>query len=118
MSPCPPRMHSRPNTGRSSCTSWACRQGAESWRAGWRLITGGAAGIGRAIALRLASEGAHVVVTDIDGEGAQAVATQVVDRYGLARGIGLAMDVTNQQDVAEAFPHHGDCLRWLGYSGI
>ena len=67
------------------------------------LITGGAAGIGRAIALRLASEGAHVVVTDIDGDGAQAVATQVVDRYGLGRGIGLAMDVTNQQDVAEAF---------------
>ncbi len=67
------------------------------------LVTGAAAGIGRAIALRLASEGAHVVVTDIDGEGAQAVASQVVAERGEGRGLGVTMNVTDQADVAEAF---------------
>ena len=67
------------------------------------LVTGAAAGIGRAIALRLASEGAHVVVTDIHGEGAQAVATQIVEGWGLGRGLSLSMDVTSQEDVAAAF---------------
>ncbi len=67
------------------------------------LVTGAAAGIGRAIALRLASEGAHVVVTDLDSEGVQAVASLIVEGYGMDRGLGLAMDVTNQRDVIEAF---------------
>ena len=67
------------------------------------LVTGAAAGIGRAIALLLASEGAHVVVTDIDSEGAQGVASQVADAYGAGRALGLGMDVTNEADVVEAF---------------
>ena len=67
------------------------------------LVTGAAAGIGRAIALRLASEGAHVVVTDLDSEGVQAVASLIVEGYGMDRGLGLAMDVTNQRDVIDAF---------------
>ncbi len=32
------------------------------------LVVGGAQGIGRAIALRLAREGAHIVIADIDHE--------------------------------------------------
>ena len=42
------------------------------------FVTGGASGIGRAAARLLAAEGAHVVVTDLDAEGAQAVATEIV----------------------------------------
>ena len=41
------------------------------------LITGAGAGIGRAAALRFASEGANVVVSDINDEAARAVATEI-----------------------------------------
>jgi NAD(P)-dependent dehydrogenase (short-subunit alcohol dehydrogenase family) len=41
------------------------------------LVTGAGAGIGRAIALALAREGARVVVTDLDGEAADQVAGEI-----------------------------------------
>ena len=41
------------------------------------LVTGGASGIGRACAVRLAEAGAKVVVTDVDADAANAVADQV-----------------------------------------
>ncbi len=41
------------------------------------LVTGGARGIGEAICEHLASLGAHVVVVDLDGEGADAVAARI-----------------------------------------
>ena len=41
------------------------------------LVTGGGGGIGSAIAKRLASEGAHVVVTDVNAQSAEAVAHDI-----------------------------------------
>ncbi len=41
------------------------------------LVTGGASGIGRACARRLAAAGARVVVVDLDGDAAKEVATEV-----------------------------------------
>ncbi len=41
------------------------------------IVTGGGSGIGRAIALGLATEGASVVVADVNGEAAQAVAGEI-----------------------------------------
>ena len=67
------------------------------------LITGGAHGIGKTIAHRLAAEGAHVVVTDLDGEGAQAVAEELNAANGAGRAVGCRLDVTSEAETAEAF---------------
>src|SRR5277367_1132912 len=64
------------------------------------LITGAASGIGKAIAERLASEGAAVAVTDIAVEGARAVAAQITASG--AKAIGMAMDVTSEESVQVA----------------
>jgi NAD(P)-dependent dehydrogenase (short-subunit alcohol dehydrogenase family) len=51
------------------------------------VVTGAGAGTGRVIALTLASLGAHVVVADIDGRGAQTVATIIAGRGGTGRAV-------------------------------
>ena len=66
------------------------------------LVTGGAGGIGRAVALRLAAEGAHVVVADVDGAGAAKVADEVLAAQGAGRALGLALDVTSEASVRRA----------------
>jgi rhamnulose-1-phosphate aldolase/alcohol dehydrogenase len=67
------------------------------------LVTGGASGIGRAAALRLAAEGAHVVVTDLDAAGARKVAEEVVAGTGAGRAIGVGMDVSSEASVTAGF---------------
>lgn len=52
------------------------------------IVTGGAQGIGEAIARRLAAAGARVVIADIDKEGAAAVAAS------LPGGIAVEVDIT------------------------
>ena len=66
------------------------------------LVTGGASGIGRAVARRLGREGAHVVIGDLDGEGAARVAGEVVAEAGAGRALGVAMDVTSEAAVEAA----------------
>ncbi|WP_149589856.1 SDR family NAD(P)-dependent oxidoreductase [Tabrizicola flagellatus] len=56
------------------------------------LVTGAAGGIGTAIAQRLASEGARVVVTDVNGGGVEATAAAIRATGGKARG--LAADIS------------------------
>ncbi len=67
------------------------------------LVTGAASGIGRAIARRLAQEGAHVIVTDLNGDGAEMVAAEIRQNNGLNRAISFKLDVTNQEQVEAAF---------------
>ena len=61
------------------------------------IITGGAAGIGRAAAMAVAAEGAAVVVADVDGERGQRVATEITDKGGRARFVHA--DVSDDAQV-------------------
>ncbi len=67
------------------------------------LVTGGAGGIGGAICARLAAAGAHLIVADIDGEGASTVAADLQARYGKGRALAVTMDVTDEEAVRRAF---------------
>jgi 3-oxoacyl-[acyl-carrier protein] reductase len=61
------------------------------------LVTGAARGIGKAIALTLARDGANVVVADVDLEGAQQVAQAI---EGLGRETrAIRADVSQREDV-------------------
>jgi rhamnulose-1-phosphate aldolase/alcohol dehydrogenase len=64
-------------------------------------ITGGASGIGRATARLLAARGAHVVVADLNLEGAEAVAEELTAAHGLRRALAVRVDVTDETAVAE-----------------
>jgi rhamnulose-1-phosphate aldolase/alcohol dehydrogenase len=67
------------------------------------LVTGGGSGIGRAVARKLAAEGAHVVVGDLDGATARRTADEIVAAVGAGRALGLEMDVTREASVRAAF---------------
>jgi len=63
------------------------------------MVTGGARGIGRAIASRFVEHGARVVIADLDGAGAAATAREL-SGAGLVSAIGL--DVTDWEAVDQA----------------
>ncbi|WP_350302293.1 bifunctional aldolase/short-chain dehydrogenase [Peribacillus frigoritolerans] len=67
------------------------------------FITGGAGGIGSATARRLVSEGAHVVLADLNIEGAEKVADEINKEYGEIRAAAFKMDVTSEEQVQIAF---------------
>lgn len=81
------------------------------------LITGGASGIGRAAAERLAAEGATVIVTDRDGPGAAAVATALGAPHAAA-----TLDVTDEAGWAavmgEVVARHGRLDVLVNSAGI
>jgi meso-butanediol dehydrogenase / (S,S)-butanediol dehydrogenase / diacetyl reductase len=65
------------------------------------LVTGGAHGIGRACAARLAEEGAHIAVADLDQSAAQQVATALPHKD--RRHVAVWLDVTDASSVERAF---------------
>ena len=65
------------------------------------IITGAAAGIGRAIAERFAAEGARVVVADRNTAAAEAVAGAIVAAGGAA--LAVAVDVAAPEQVQQLF---------------
>ena len=65
------------------------------------VVTGGASGIGRAIALRFATSGARVYVIDIRAKEAEETVREISDAG--AQASAHECDVTNQQEVRAAF---------------
>ncbi len=60
------------------------------------VVTGGASGIGRGAARRLAAEGARVAIVDVDGDAAAKVAAEL-------DGLSYGVDVRDTDAVREAF---------------
>lgn len=77
------------------------------------FITGGAGGIGSVTARQFLKDGAHVVLADLNLEGAQKLATELNEQYGENRAIAVRMDVTKEEEVEAAFRES-----ILSYGGI
>ncbi|MFK7600922.1 bifunctional aldolase/short-chain dehydrogenase [Deinococcus sp. SM5_A1] len=69
------------------------------------LVTGAASGIGRAIAHRLAADGAHIVIADLNADGGQTVADEVTKGRGHRRATAVSMNVTEEGQVTHAYQH-------------
>lgn len=84
------------------------------------IVTGAGAGIGRAIAHRLAADGAKVVVNDLNGDAASKVAAEIIQAGGQAAAI--AGDVSDPDEVAATFDFceatYGDCSLLVNNAGI
>lgn len=63
------------------------------------LVTGGARGIGAAIARCFATEGAHVVIGDVDAENGKRVAAEIGGSF-------FALDVSSEEDWNRLANHH------------
>ncbi len=74
------------------------------------LVTGGASGIGAAIAARLAAEGAEVWVGDVNTEGAERVAGEVA-------GHAVELDVTSLDSARAAVEAVGDIAILVNNAG-
>lgn len=85
------------------------------------VITGGAQGLGKAIALRLAEAGAHILIGDVNAERAHETAAEIANRFPV-RARGLGMDVTDAESVRlgalEAMESFGGIDIWVNNAGI
>ena len=85
-----------------SMTQTPPHNGAEPGRLEGRvaIVTGGGQGIGRAIALQLAQDGARLVMADINQKGCLETAEMIADQYGRA-SLAVDTDVSDQDQVAQ-----------------
>jgi rhamnulose-1-phosphate aldolase/alcohol dehydrogenase len=77
------------------------------------FITGGAGGIGSETARRLVSEGAHVVLADLNLEGAEKVAAEINAKYGENRAVAVKVDVTSEEMIKAAYAETA-----IAYGGV
>jgi NAD(P)-dependent dehydrogenase (short-subunit alcohol dehydrogenase family) len=64
------------------------------------IITGAASGIGRAAAALMVTEGARVLIADLDAEAAAAAAAQISGGDSAGRAVGIAVDVMDEGSIA------------------
>ncbi|MGN0063845.1 MAG: SDR family NAD(P)-dependent oxidoreductase [Nocardioides sp.] len=85
------------------------------------VVTGGAQGLGRAVAERLAEAGADVVLADLRLETADAAAREVSERYGV-RALAVETDVTQDASVValadRVVSELGSIDVWVNSAGI
>ncbi len=67
------------------------------------VVTGGGRGIGRAVALRLAGEGARVVVADMNADDGSEIVSDIQKLGGIATSVTI--DVSRLNDVTRLFDH-------------
>jgi len=89
------------------------------------VVVGAGSGIGKAVAARVAREGAHVVCADLDESAAQQAARELTETYGVGIGvagtdisgcgpaIGVGVDITKRESIRAMFEHI-----ILAYGGI
>ncbi|MGB6090769.1 MAG: SDR family NAD(P)-dependent oxidoreductase, partial [Candidatus Binataceae bacterium] len=65
------------------------------------IVTGAGSGIGRAIAITFAAQGARVFILERERDGAEKVAAEIAAAGGAA--VPIECDVTNAASVAAAF---------------
>jgi NAD(P)-dependent dehydrogenase (short-subunit alcohol dehydrogenase family) len=79
------------------------------------VVTGGARGIGRAVAERMVARGYAVVVTDLDGEGARRTAAEIGAAVGLEQDV---RDPASHRFVATTAADHGPLAVWVNNAGV
>jgi rhamnose utilization protein RhaD (predicted bifunctional aldolase and dehydrogenase)/NAD(P)-dependent dehydrogenase (short-subunit alcohol dehydrogenase family) len=80
------------------------------------LVVGGGSGIGRAVALKLAKRGAHVIVADRDEKAANAVADEVGKISSVEMVMSVYLDITSRESIAAALRE--TVLRFGGLDGL
>ncbi|MEM1282529.1 MAG: 3-oxoacyl-ACP reductase FabG [Chlamydiota bacterium] len=66
------------------------------------LVTGGTAGIGKGIALKLAAEGAQIAIFGRSAERGQSVLEEINEKYGSGRAAFYQVDVSQKESVSDA----------------
>ena len=74
------------------------------------VVTGSSRGIGRAIALRMAEQGARVVVSSRKAEACAAVLKEIHDAHGADRAIAVPANISAKEDLARLIGETQDRL--------
>lgn len=86
------------------------------------MITGAAQGFGLGIARELITQGASLVLADLNLEGAQRNADEMCEQYGAGRAAAVRIDVSNEQSclaaVAEAVGIYGGIDVFISNAGV